>query len=93
MLAIVALAWFAVGMLAGFFIAINRIVNSPDLASKIEDLREIKYEAERAKTLFHLAKMLERVNRSLLEDLLKQVDKDLKAKHNARQNEKHNTTN
>lgn len=76
-LLISGLAWLAVGFIIGNFAAIQRMIHSPELDEKLEDLRKIRYEADRAKTIFSLAKMFERVNKDLLGDLMEQLNRDL----------------
>ena len=76
---IVGFAWLAVGFILGTFVAMNRLVHNPELQEKLEDLRKIRYEADRAKTVYHVAKMMDRVNRNLLLSIFEQFDKDLKA--------------
>lgn len=75
---LVGLCWLAIGFILGNFVAINRLIHNEELKQKLEDLREIRYEADRARTLHHVAKMMERVNRNLLLEIIEQFDKDLK---------------
>lgn len=77
LLLVSGLAWLMVGIIVGNFIAINRLIHNFELQEKLEDLRKIRLEAERARTIYHVAKMMERVNQNLLLDIFKQIDKDL----------------
>lgn len=70
MLIIVGFLYMLVGIFIGFFLATRHMVNSPELEQRLEDLREIRYEADKAKTIFHIAKMYDRVNKKLLTDLI-----------------------
>jgi hypothetical protein len=78
MMIIVGLLYMFVGILIGFFIAIDRAVKSPELEARLDELREIRYEADKAKTIFHIAKMYDRVNKSLLTDLIDEFHRNVK---------------
>lgn len=85
LLLISGLAWLVVGFIFGNFIAINRLIHSEELKAKLEDLREIRYEAERARTLNAVAQMLHRVNMNILNDILKEINRDMDRKLNEHQ--------
>lgn len=71
------LCWLAIGIVLGMMLATDRYIKSPEMQEKLEDLRKIRYEAERARTIYYVAKMMERVNRNLLLDIFKQIEKDV----------------
>lgn len=87
---VIGFCWLIIGIFIGFFIAMDRLVKSPELEAKLEDLREIRYEADRARTLHHVAKMMERVNRNLLLEIIEQFDKDVKEHLKGMKNEQQN---
>ena len=86
LLLISGLAWLVVGFIFGNFIAINRLIHSDELKEKLEDLRTIRYEAEKAKTIFHVHKMMNRVNQNLLIEIFNQIEADLKKAREANAN-------
>lgn len=79
LLLISGLAWLIVGFIVGNFVAINRLIHNPDFQERLDELREIRYEAERARTLHAVAKMMERVNRNLLLSMIEQFNQDVEA--------------
>ena len=79
LLLISGIAWLIVGFIVGNFVAINRLIHNPDFQERLDELREIRYEAERARTLHAVAKMMERVNRNLLLSMIEQFNKDVEA--------------
>lgn len=66
-------------MFIGFFIATDRLIKTPEFRDKLEELREIRYEADRARTMFHVAKMMERVNKNLLLAMIDEFNKQVEA--------------
>lgn len=79
LLLISGLAWLIVGFIVGNFVAINRLIHNPDFQERLDELREIRYQDERARTLHAVAKMMERVNRNLLLLMIEQFNKDVEA--------------
>ena len=69
-----ALAWILVGFILGNFMAMNRLIHSEELNQKLEDLRKIRYEADKSKTISHLLKMITRVNANLLTELFEEMN-------------------
>lgn len=90
-LLISGLCWLGVGFILGNMVAINRLIHSEELKEKLADLRDLRYQADRAKTVYHVAKMLDRVNTNLLLEIFEEISKSReqalkKAKENASQN-------
>lgn len=73
------ICYLIIGIFIGFFIATDRLIKSPEFKDKLEELREIRYEADRARTMHHVAKMMERVNSNLLLAMIDEFNKQVEA--------------
>lgn len=85
------ICYLLIGVFIGFYIATDRLVKNEELSDKLADLRKIRLEADRARTIYHVAKMLDKVNTNLLLEIFEEISKSReqalkKAKENADQN-------
>jgi len=88
---IVGLVWFIIGFLLGSFKMYFDFTRDDEMADKISDLRELRYEAERTETLIAVTEMIGRVNRQLLIELFDEIIKT--AELNEPKDEETNPTN